>query len=343
MSNQGIGISRSPLPFVLIDRAVILDTTLSPVDKAVFNVLCAHANYDSHECWLKIATIAQEASCSVRSVHNSLNTLEERGIIQHTPRFSDGRKISSSYKVIGSYAPCYSEATCNDCTPICTSCTSTCTTCRSDMQDVQIYNENHYNDIKDSLTGENAPSVELLTAELPNTPGQESSTTPKEEKPPIKADESQNLDDVPEAMRSTAEFFLLKTGRKSLTEKDLNALCEMNGHQYPIRVQKEISTACERFIRRGQPLTDLTLEYIASSLRNQPTRGRQAKANQAKRKPDPLALTQAEINSAQPAPPKTEAEALARLERAKALLRQKDEEYKAQQEAKRKAMGRAAF
>lgn len=182
MSNQGIGISRSPLPFVLIDRAVILDTTLSPVDKAVFNVLCAHANYDSHECWLKIATIAQEASCSVRSVHNSLNTLEERGIIQHTPRFSEGRQVSSSYKVIGGYAPCYSEATCNDCTPL-------CNTCMGGMQEVQTYNENHFNNIKDSLTGENSPSVELLTIELPNTPGQESSTTPKEENPPIKAEQ----------------------------------------------------------------------------------------------------------------------------------------------------------
>lgn len=198
-------------------------------------------------------------------------------------------------------------------------------------------------DIKDSLTRGNASSAELLTVELPSTPGQESSTTPKEEKPPIKADESQNLDDVPEAMRPTAEYFLLKTGRKSLTEKNLSALIELDAHQMPARVQKEIATACERFKRKGHSLDTLTFEYIASSLRNQPTRGRQAKANQAKRKPDPLALTQAEINSAQPAPPKTEAEALARLERAKALLRQKDEEYKAQQEAKRKAMGRAAF
>lgn len=154
-------------------------------------------------------------------------------------------------------------------------------------------------DIKDSLTGENSPSAEILTAELPNTPGQESTITPEQENPPIKPEDSQNLDDVPEAMRSTAEYFMFKTGRKSLTEKDINALCEMNGHQYPIRVQKEITTACERFIRKGRSLDTLTLEYIASSLRNQPTRGRQAKANQAKRKHDPLALTQAEIDSVQ--------------------------------------------
>lgn len=315
--------------FAQVDVAVSTDKTLSPIDKAVYGVLCAHADKNRRECWPKISTIAEEAGCSVCSVHNSLNVLEKRGIIKHTQRFANHKKISSRYELIGHKAECYRAMI--------------CTTCTTDMQDVQIVNENHLNDIKDSLTGENSPSAELLTEELPNTPEQESPITPEQENLPVKAEDSYSLDDVPEAMRSTAEFFLLKTGRKSLTEKDLNALCEMNGHQYPIRVQKEISTACERFIRKGRSLDTLTLEYIASSLRNQPTRGRQAKANQAKRKPDPLALTQAEINSAQPAPPKTDAEALARLERAKALLRQKDEEYKAQQEAKRKAMGRAAF
>ena len=122
-------------------------------------------------------------------------------------------------------------------------------------------------DIKDSLTRE---------ATLPNQPEPE---IPK---------------DIPDIMRPTAEYFLLKTGRKSLTEADISSLRELSAHQYPSRVQKEIDRACERFRRKGNSLETLTLSYIAGSLRNQPTLGRKSRA---KSKPDGMSLTQAEIDA----------------------------------------------
>ena len=95
-------------------------------------------------------------------------------------------------------------------------------------------------------------------------------------------------------MRPTAEYFLLKTGRKTLAEAEISSLRELSAHQYPSRVQKEIDRACERFRRKGNSLDSLTLSYIASSLRNQPTRGRKGRA---KPKPDGMSLTQAEIDA----------------------------------------------
>ena len=42
-------------------------------------------------------------------------------------------------------------------------------------------------------------------------------------------------------------------------------------------MQKEIDTAVKRFLKRGQPLSELTFGYIADSLSHQPTRGKKRK------------------------------------------------------------------
>lgn len=84
-------------------------------------------------------------------------------------------------------------------------------------------------------------------------------------------------------MKTTAEFFLRKTGRQGLMWPEISALRKLAATQYPIRVQKEICTAVNRFLKRGQSLRTLTFGYIASSLENQPTWGRKLRA-----KPKPL-------------------------------------------------------
>ena len=123
-------------------------------------------------------------------------------------------------------------------------------------------------DLENSLTRE---------AELPDSPSfseqPEPSQTPK-------ADNAQKLytpDDAPDIMKSTAELFLYKTGKEGLTWSDISALRTLAAKHYPSRVQKEIDTAVKRFRKRGQPLTALTLNYIAGSLQNQPTWGRKPK------------------------------------------------------------------
>ncbi|MBQ6983007.1 MAG: helix-turn-helix domain-containing protein [Synergistaceae bacterium] len=264
------------LPYFMMDSVVMTDPTLSPIDKAVFGVLCVHAGLESRQCFLKVKTIANEASCSERSAQNSLKTLEERGIIERTERFKEGSQVSSSYQIIGREAPCYTEIGCNDFTPPRTECT------RGVQETTPRINEKSLNDTKDSLTRE----AELPTSEeLPIPPIPESPT------------ESFSPEDVPEIMRSTAEYLLLKTGRKTLTEPEISALRELSAHQYPSRVQKEIDRACERFRRKGNSLETLTFSYIAGALRNQPTL---KKKSSTKSKPDGMSLTQAEIDATRP-------------------------------------------
>ena len=79
--------------------AVIKDKSLSYLDKIVYIVLCSHADNEARECSPKVALIAEEASCSPRAVHKSLNVLEERGFIQRIHRFSPNIQISSLYKI----------------------------------------------------------------------------------------------------------------------------------------------------------------------------------------------------------------------------------------------------
>ena len=108
--------------------------------------------------------------------------------------------------------------------------------------------------------------------------------------------EAYTLEDTPDIMRTTAEFFLHKTGRQGLMWSEISALRQLAATQYPIRVQKEICTAVNRFLKRGQSLSALTFCYIAGSLKNQPTWGRKSRA---KPKPNPMHLTQAEIDAKQ--------------------------------------------
>ena len=88
----------------LFDKNVATDSSLSPIDKAVYSVLCALADNEALQCSPKVKIIAAKASCSQRSVQTSLNTLEKRALIRRQPRFINHRQISSLYTVIGSKA-----------------------------------------------------------------------------------------------------------------------------------------------------------------------------------------------------------------------------------------------
>ena len=253
--------------FACVDGKVVVDPALSPFDKAVFAVLCFHSDSDDRECYLKVETIAHEAGCSERSVQNSLKKLEGLGIIERKARFENNKQISSLYRIIGDKAPCYAtqgeapeDRGAGDAPGGCTTCTQ---------------NESHLNDIKDSLTGE---------APLPSQPEPEIPESPEETYTP---------EDAPDIMRPTAELFLHKTGHKGLTWDDISALRELAASQYPSRVQKEIDTAVKRFLKRGQPLSVLTLSYIAGSLKHQPSRNKPKKP-----KPDQTPqYTDAEIDA----------------------------------------------
>lgn len=247
--------------FARVDIDVARDKELSITAKFIFTILCTFADRDNRGCWPSNESVADAAGVSESTLLRAYKELEARGVISRDPRFKNGQQISSYTLIVGHNAPCYGGVI-DDGAGV------------SYMTDRTRINEQ---DIKDSLTRE---------AELPE----------REEIPEAPA-ESFNLEDVPEIMRSTAEYLLLKTGRKTLTENEISALRELSANQYPSRVQKEIDRACGRFRRKGNSLDTLTFCYIAGALRNQPSR---KKKSRRKSEPDGMSLTQAEIDATRP-------------------------------------------
>ncbi|MGI6078446.1 MAG: hypothetical protein ACOYCB_09865 [Fastidiosipilaceae bacterium] len=85
------------------------------------------------------------------------------------------------------------------------------------------------------------------------------------------------LEEVPQVMRATAEYFLLKTGRKEITLRELSAIKALEKIHVPARVNHEIAKAVSRYEKRKRPLHTLTLEYIYESLKYQ-TSGRRGRS-----------------------------------------------------------------
>lgn len=244
--------------FARVDIDVAKDKELSITAKFIFTILCIFADKDKRGCWPSNQTVADTAGVSESTLLRAYRELEARGVIARESRFKNGQQTSSYTLIVGHNAPCYGGVI-DDGAGV------------SSMTDRTRTNEQ---DIKDSLTRE---------AELP-----------EREEIPEAPTESFSPEDAPEIMRSTAEYLLLKTGRKFLTENEISALQELSANQYPSRVQKEIDRACERFRRNGNDLGTLTFCYIAGALRNQPTLKRKSRK---KSEPDGMSLTQAEIDA----------------------------------------------
>ena len=236
--------------FAKVDVAVIRDKTLSLAAKTIFAVLCTFADKDTRGCWPSNKAVAEAAGVTARTVQKAYRELEERGVISRELRFNHNGQTSSYSLIVGHNAPCYGGEACD------------MGGMNSDSHGTRINEQ----DIKDYPTGE---------AELPSSEEiQEIHEMPDEYSP----------ENAPDIMKPTAEYLLLKTGRKNLTWEEISSLRELAANQYPSRVQKEIDRAFERFRRKNRDLKTLTFAYIAGSLRNQPTLGRKRKSSH---KPNP--------------------------------------------------------
>jgi DNA-binding Lrp family transcriptional regulator len=293
--------------FAMIDIEVIKDKELSPLDKTVFAIICAHVNVQTRSCPLKVKTIAEEAGCSERSVQKSLKILLERGIIQRVERFVNGKQQASIYKIIGHHAPCYRG---ENSAPIEKSDTNRGAdfapiveffTPRGEKNDPPSLLEPNTYDKKEKDTppsegGTSSPPAasspegenlaEVKTASETTYPleeavflsgvGNPSEVSPsntglfEQESPPsIRVDDLIGPGEAPSAMRETVDYFLLKTGRSGIVPKELSVLWALAEIHTPTRVNKEIGQAVERFEKSGRPLSSLTLIYIYDSLRHQ--------------------------------------------------------------------------
>ena len=269
MNNQETGTLRPSKDFwwACVDVAVLCDKTLSQSAKFIFSILCIFATTNNRGVWPSNETVADIAGVSVATVKRAYKELEARGVIARLERFDekDGGQTSSYTRIVGYNAPCYDEGGSPMTYPPFTN--------ELPPSSPMSHKEYHMNN-KDSFTrGADLPTSE----KLPTAPA-----------------ESFSPEDAPEIMRSTAEYLLLKTGRKTLTENEISALQELSANQYPSRVQKEINRACERFRRNGNDLGTLTFCYIAGALRSQPTLKRKSRKRS---EPDGMSLTQAEIDA----------------------------------------------
>ena len=77
------------------------------------------------------------------------------------------------------------------------------------------------------------------------------------------------LQNVPDILRTTAEYLLQKTDRFHITQHELEVLRSLADSHTPVRIQKEIDKCCQRFIQRNKNLRQLTFNYIGKCLENQ--------------------------------------------------------------------------
>jgi len=219
--------------FSHLDICVMQDRSLSFAAKGIYALLTTYMDVKSRSWSVRIKTLSETAGISERQVRYAVKELKEHGYIKTETVFNEGHQCASKYTLIGHRAKqpaIYAPQDCTPCTP------------RGAHIAGQLL-EPVLQEPKDTL-----PTVEEANA----------------------SDSSSSLmEKIPAAMKSTAEYMLLKTGRKGLIPSETGAILALEKRHYPARIQQEISVALERFARMGRPPDELTFEYIYESLRRQ--------------------------------------------------------------------------
>lgn len=252
--------------FATVDICVLRDKTLSFNAKGVYAVLVAFVDIGTREWALKTETLAAECGVSRRTVMYALKELEEHGYIKRNRRFADGHQIASMYKIIGHKAECNIRTQQEQKPPERPEC-KICT-----QQGAKYAHQ-----LQEPESNNTLPTVMEADA--------------SEAEP----EDIGLIEKIPLVMRPTAEYLLLKTGRKSLIPSEVGSLMALEKIHLPARIQQEINTAVKRFNARGRPLSGITADYLYESLRRQNSRAARKKAP-----PDnSAALTQAQQEEAE--------------------------------------------
>jgi DNA-binding MarR family transcriptional regulator len=244
-----------------VDRCVIRDKDLSPIDKTVYAVLCSFASTYERKCFPKVATIAAYARCSVRSNQESLTRLQSKKYLRRTPRYKNKRQLSSEYTLIGHRARNASPTRAHDVHQ------GGAPKAVAELESLEL--DTSLSEKREKFSPEARPSGGLYgTSNAKSQPTASTQYIPKA---------TVELEEVPQVMRATAEYFLLKTGRKEITLRELSAIKALEKIHVPARVNHEIAKAVSRYEKRKRPLHTLTLEYIYESLKYQ-TSGRRGRS-----------------------------------------------------------------
>jgi hypothetical protein len=96
-----IEVSRQRAPFTMVRRAVLEDEDLGAAQKMVYVALCYFADNVTGTLKTHRKTIAEIASCGLRTLDAALKVLEERGYVSVTRRQSKGKyRLANIYALL---------------------------------------------------------------------------------------------------------------------------------------------------------------------------------------------------------------------------------------------------
>ena len=271
--------------FTQPENAVMFAEDLSQTAKVVYCALLDHMDKKTKRCTLYVASIAAKVHRTVRTVQRSLNQLIKKNLIIRTERYgSDGRNLASMFTVLGcagaqalakgyktpleKMLPAEELPPMEELPPI------------EEMVPAEemlpIEEIPPVNGSAATLSGYGDSTGALMNYTEYNNNTLKGSKLPPEGGTPVseelpEPEESPTLKDVPEIMKTTVRYLLMRTGRKNLRQTEIPLIRSLSSIHKPARIQKEIDRACEIFIKKGRRLFTLSFQYIFACLKNQKT------------------------------------------------------------------------
>lgn len=220
-----------------VDIAVLRDPALPMSAKAIYAVLCTYASTDGKRvCFPSVGLLAESAGCSERTVQRALDELVQAGYVQRQERYKDNSQITSLYSIVGNRRP------------------------------------EKVSDEQGGVTNCHPGGVKLSPRTKPENPINNTATQGDERPEKSANDSNRNFvipAKVPQVMIPTVEYLLLKTGRAEIAGEEIGPIMALEKSHMPARIQKEISTAADRFARKRRPLSELTFGYIFEAMKYQ--------------------------------------------------------------------------
>ncbi len=260
------------------DNAVLYDKTLCKTAYQLYNILVEMSNKKTNQVFTKVSTLAERLGRSTRTVRIHLATLVKAGIIDRKKRKSPSnpkKNISSLFTIIGRFAPRYQGSEFAPQAEEKDQKLQQSTEESSILIELEPIEQEKDKDITLSR-GDKLPKVDHSspTCSFSSLSGEGTCEVQQEagsrdegdEKISIKAE---GLEEVPDIMRPTVRYLLMQSGRKALSDYELELVSELSKAHTPTRIQKEIDVAVERFGRMHRSLKCLSFSYIAACLESQ--------------------------------------------------------------------------
>lgn len=323
------------------ENATLTDKRLSGTTRTLYDFMLAHAHLHTNDFCMTIRELAEGISRVASTVHFHLNRLITLGFITrtlqkdpHNPKWNQESRFTV-HKIAKENPEVNDEFSYRE----------------NSRKSVPPPTENQYPIIREDSKRGYLESNSKREAKTPlKVEREKKEPDPKRKRKAIEL----AVQNVPDVIRPVAEYLLHKTGKFHFTAHELDVLRSFVDTHTPLRVMKEIDKCCERFIRKGKNLRQLTFNYIGACLKNQHSLVRRQKprvknatethveapVTQCETQPSviipesELSLTEAEkiIATSEPAKQESQQEALpaeneALLERIKALADEKSKRY----------------